>query len=90
MSPMAKTVVSEPPTMRLVLNRTAGKPSTPRSLRAFPVQLNHGALCMARSMSEMEIMGAVMPQSPAIFIRGRFKSAMVCSLFQLSKIDEIE
>jgi hypothetical protein len=40
------------------------KPSTPRSLRAFPVQLNHGAVLMERKMTENPTMGANIPKYP--------------------------
>ena len=40
--PSAKMIVRRPPTMRLELNIIAALPRTPRSLRAFSVQLNQG------------------------------------------------
>lgn len=83
MSPMAKTAVNIPPMIRAVLNMIAGKPSTPRSLRAFPVQRNQGAECMAREISEIEIMGATTPLSPAAFIKVRLEFGMGSGLLLL-------
>jgi hypothetical protein len=46
------------------LNIAAVTPSTPRSLRAFSVQLNHGAVCIARNMKANPTTGAMNPSQP--------------------------
>jgi hypothetical protein len=53
--------------MRPELNRTAVTPSTtPKSLRAFPVQLNCGKLSIASKINVNATIGAIVPQTPDI------------------------
>lgn len=50
------------PKIKPELNDKAVVPSTPRSLRAFSVQLHHGENRIARLIRRKEIIGLSMPQ----------------------------
>ena len=56
------------------LKRTEPKPLTPRSLRAFPVQLNHGEARMERKIMVKPRRGAAAPKKPAILRILTFKT----------------
>jgi hypothetical protein len=59
--PRAKGSSTMPPRMRPRLKRGAEGPSTPRSLRAFPIQSNHGVMEMEMYMMVKVIKGAMIP-----------------------------
>ena len=56
-----------PPRMRPVLNRQEEGSRAPRSLRAFPVQLNQGERRIEIAMKESATNGPATPQMPATF-----------------------
>jgi hypothetical protein len=72
LTPIPKMAVSIPQMMSPELNRIADVPLTPKSLKAFFIQLNHGAYRMASEIDARAITGPIMPHSPAILVNCPF------------------
>ena len=60
--PRVKTISTDAVMRRPELNMTAVSPSTPRSLRAFPVQLNQGAVRIEMKIMEKPTIGVMIPK----------------------------
>lgn len=62
--PTVKIIERKPARIRLELN-VAATLLTPKSLRAFILQLNQGDCTIARDNNERAITGLIIPQNPA-------------------------
>jgi hypothetical protein len=58
--------------MSPLLKMVAVRPLTPRSLSAFPVQLNHGAVLIARRIRKNPTSGVSIPKRPSRLTRSTF------------------
>lgn len=72
LKPREKGSSRRPPRMRPRLKIRAVNPFTPKSLRAFSVQLNQGEVYMAKEMRDRVAIGLIIPHSPAILIQWVF------------------
>jgi hypothetical protein len=69
---MEKAIMQRAVAMSPPLKMVAVRPLTPRSLSAFPVQLNHGAVLIAKRMRENPTSGVTMPKRPRRLTRSTF------------------